>query len=123
MLEDDDNPSTWGDVYITNLQKKVGEQKGNGKLEKQNTLLEQVDRLITQKKYLQAQLRKAGAEIKNLEAEVKYERQLRLGGTAYHPTDYHSQLREMIVKVRKEKKLTDLFDIVDEAQRRIKNVN
>ena len=39
----------------------------------------------------------------------------------HHPTDYHSQLREMIVKVRKEKKLTDLFDIVDEAQKRLRN--
>jgi len=87
MSDDDDNTSTWGDIYLTNLRKKVGEQKGNGKLEKQNNLSEQVDRLITQKKYLQAQLRKAGAEIKNLEAEVKYERELRLGGTAYHPKE------------------------------------
>jgi len=60
-------------------------------------------------------------EIKNLKADVKYERELRIKGTAYHPTDYHSRLREMISKVRKEKKLPDLFDIVDEAQKRLRN--
>ena len=62
-------------------------------------------------------------EIKNLKADVKYERELRVNGTAYHPTDYHSRLREMISKVRKEKKLTDLFDIVDEAQKRLRDAN
>ena len=60
-------------------------------------------------------------EIKNLKADVKYERELRVKGTAYHPTDYHSRLREMISKVKGEKKLTDLFDIVDEAQKRLRN--
>jgi sugar-specific transcriptional regulator TrmB len=62
-------------------------------------------------------------EIKNLKADVKYERELRVNGTAYHPTDYHSRLREMISKVRKEKKLNDLFDIVDEAQKRLRDAN
>ena len=60
-------------------------------------------------------------EIIHLKAEVKYERELRVKGTAYHPTDYHSRLREMISKVKGEKKLTDLFDIVDEAQKRLRN--
>ena len=34
------------------------------------------------------------AEIDNLKAEVKYERQLRVGGTEYHPSspDYHKLL-------------------------------
>ena len=59
-------------------------------------------------------------EVSNLKAEVKYERELRLKGTAYHPTDYHSQLKRMISKVTNEKKLTDLFEIVDEAQTRLK---
>ena len=59
-------------------------------------------------------------EIINLKAEVKYERELRIRGTEYHPTDYHSKLRQMISKVKGEKKLTDLFDIVDEAQTRLK---
>ena len=59
-------------------------------------------------------------EIKTLRAEVKYERELRIRGTEYHPTDYHSKLRQMISKVKGEKKLTDLFDIVDEAQTRLK---
>ena len=34
-------------------------------------------------------------EVKNLQAEVKYERELRIKGTEYHPTDYHSKLKEM----------------------------
>ena len=59
-------------------------------------------------------------EIKTLRAEVKYERELRIKGTEYHPTDYHSRLRQMISKVKGENKLTDLFDIVDEAQTRLK---
>jgi len=60
-------------------------------------------------------------EIKTLRAEVKYERELRIRGTEYHPTDYHSRLRQMISKVKGEKKLTDLFDIVAEAQKRLKD--
>jgi len=59
-------------------------------------------------------------EVKNLQAEVKYERELRIKGTEYHPTDYHNRLRQMISEVKDEKKLTDLFDIVDEAQTRLK---
>jgi len=59
-------------------------------------------------------------EVKNLQAEVKYERELRIKGTEYHPTDYHSRLRRMIEVVTNEKKLTDLFEIVDEAQTRLK---
>ena len=59
-------------------------------------------------------------EVSNLKAEVKYERELRIRGTEYHPTDYHSRLRQMISEVKDEKKLTDLFDIVDEAQTRLK---
>lgn len=49
-----------------------------------NDLEEVIDKLTKQKEYLQEQLRKAGLEIQNLEAEVKYERQLRIGGTKYH---------------------------------------
>ena len=59
-------------------------------------------------------------EVSNLKAEVKYERELRIKGTEYHPTDYHNRLRQMISEVKDEKKLTDLFDIVDEAQTRLK---
>ena len=49
-----------------------------------NDLEETIDRLTKQKEFLQEQLRKAGAEIKFLKAEVKYERELRIGGTKYH---------------------------------------
>ncbi len=59
-------------------------------------------------------------EIIHLKAEVKYERELRIKGTEYHPTDYHSRLRWMIEVVTNEKKLTDLFEIVDEAQTRLR---
>ena len=59
-------------------------------------------------------------EVSNLKAEVKYERELRIRGTEYHPTDYHSRLRRMIEVVTNEKKLTDLCEIVDEAQTRLK---
>ena len=62
-------------------------------------------------------------EVSNLKAEVKYERELRVKGTEYHPTDYHSKLKEMIRKVTNEKKLTDLFEIVDEAQTRLRLKN
>ena len=59
-------------------------------------------------------------EIIHLKADVKYERELRLKGADYHkPKDYHSRLRQMIEIVKKEKKLTDIHDIVDEAQRRL----
>ena len=60
-------------------------------------------------------------EIIHLKADVKYERELRIKGTAYHPTDYHNRLRQMISEITDEKKLTDLFDIVDEAQRRLRD--
>ena len=76
---------------------------------------------IGREKVLSQEILKLREEIKNLKAEVKYERELRVKGTAYHPTDYHSRLREMISKVKGEKKLTDLFDIVDEAQKRLRN--
>ena len=60
-------------------------------------------------------------EIIHLKAEVKYERELRIHGADYHkPKDYHSRLRRMIEVVTNEKKLTDLFEIVDEAQTRLK---
>ena len=59
-------------------------------------------------------------EIINLKAEVKYERELRIHGADYHkPKDYHARLRQMIEIVKKENKLTDIHDIVDEAQRRL----
>ena len=59
-------------------------------------------------------------EIINLKAEVKYERELRIHGADYHkPKDYHSRLRQMIEIVKKDTKLTDIHDIVDEAQRRL----
>ena len=61
-------------------------------------------------------------EVSNLKAEVKYERELRIHGADYHkPKNYHGLLREMIKKVKKETKLTDIHDIVDEAQRRLRN--
>ena len=59
-------------------------------------------------------------EIINLKAEVKYERELRIHGADYHkPKDYHSRLRAMIEVVKKGTDLTDIHDIVDEAQRRL----
>ena len=59
-------------------------------------------------------------EIINLKAEVKYERELRIHGADYHkPKDYHSRLRQMIEIFKKDTKLTDIHDIVDEAQRRL----
>ena len=75
---------------------------------------------IEKEKKLSQEIINLRAEVKNLQAEVKYERELRIKGTEYHPTDYHSQLRQMISKVKGEKKLSDLFDIVDEAQTRLK---
>ena len=59
-------------------------------------------------------------EIIHLKAEVKYERELRIHGADYHkPKDYHSRLRLMIEIVKKDTKLTDIHDIVDEAQKRL----
>jgi len=59
-------------------------------------------------------------EIIHLKAEVKYERELRIHGADYHkPKDYHSRLRAMIEVVEKGTDLTDIHDIVDEAQRRL----
>ena len=59
-------------------------------------------------------------EIIHLKAEVKYERELRIHGADYHkPKDYHSRLKQMIEIVKKDTKLTDIHDIVDEAQRRL----
>ena len=75
---------------------------------------------IEKEKKLSQEIITLREEVKNLQAEVKYERELRIRGTEYHPTDYHSKLRQMISKVKGEKKLTDLFDIVDEAQTRLK---
>ena len=61
-------------------------------------------------------------EIIHLKADVKYERELRIHGAEYHkPKDYHGLLREMIDRVKKETKLTDIHDIVDEAQRRLRD--
>tara|TARA_R100001530_G_C4225329_1_gene131138 strand:- start:95 stop:355 length:261 start_codon:yes stop_codon:yes gene_type:complete len=78
---------------------------------------------IEKEKKLSQEIVSLREEVKTLKADVKYERELRVKGTAYHPTDYHSRLREMISKVRKEKKLTDLFDIVDEAQKRLRDAD
>ena len=59
-------------------------------------------------------------EIIHLKGEVKYERELRIHGADYHkPKDYHARLRQMIEIVKKDTKLTDIHDIVDEAQRRL----
>jgi len=61
-------------------------------------------------------------EIIHLKADVKYERELRLKGADYHkPKDYHSKFKLMMGVVRNEKKLTDLFEIVEEAQKRLKD--
>ena len=61
-------------------------------------------------------------EIIHLKADVKYERELRIHGADYHkPKDYHGLLREIIDRVKKETKLTDIHDIVDEAQRRLRD--
>ena len=75
---------------------------------------------IEKEKKLSQEIVHLREEVKNLQAEVKYERELRIKGTEYHPTDYHSRLKQMISKVTNEKKLTDLFEIVDEAQTRLK---
>jgi len=75
---------------------------------------------IEKEKKLSQEIVRLREEVKNLQAEVKYERELRIKGTEYHPTDYHSRLRRMIEVVTNEKKLTDLFEIVDEAQTRLK---
>jgi len=75
---------------------------------------------IEQEKKLSQEIVALREEVKNLQAEVKYERELRIHGADYHkPKDYHSRLRQMIDIVKKEKKLTDIHDIVDEAQRRL----
>ena len=75
---------------------------------------------IEKEKKLSQEIVHLREEVKNLQAEVKYERELRIKGTEYHPTDYHSRLRRMIEVVTNEKKLTDLFEIVDAAQTRLK---
>ena len=75
---------------------------------------------IEQEKKLSQEIVALREEVRNLKAEVKYERELRIHGADYHkPKDYHSRLRQMIDIVKKEKKLTDIHDIVDEAQRRL----
>jgi len=75
---------------------------------------------IEKEKKLSQEIIALRAEVKNLQAEVKYERELRIHGADYHkPKDYHSRLRQMIEIVTKENKLTDIHDIVDEAQRRL----
>ena len=75
---------------------------------------------IEKEKKLSQEIIALRAEVKNLQAEVKYERELRIHGGDYHkPQDYHSRLRQMIEIVKKDTKLTDIHDIVDEAQRRL----
>ena len=75
---------------------------------------------IEKEKKLSQEIIALREEVKNLQAEVKYERELRIHGADYHkPKDYHSRLRQMIEIVKKENKLTDIHDIVDEAQRRL----
>ena len=75
---------------------------------------------IEKEKKLSQEIVALRAEVKNLQAEVKYERELRIHGADYHkPKDYHSRLRQMIEIVKKDTKLTDIHDIVDEAQRRL----
>ena len=75
---------------------------------------------IEQEKKLSQEIIALRAEVKNLQAEVKYERELRIHGADYHkPKDYHARLRLMIEIVKKDTKLTDIHDIVDEAQRRL----
>ena len=76
---------------------------------------------IEKEKKLSQEIVSLREEVKNLKAEVKYERELRVKGTEYHPTDYHSRFKLMMDVVKKEKKLTDLFDMVDEAQKRLRN--
>ena len=77
---------------------------------------------IEKEKKLSEEIVALRAEIKNLQAEVKYERELRIHGADYHkPKDYHSRLRAMIEVVKKGTDLTDIHDIVDEAQRRLVN--
>lgn len=76
------------DIYLNTFSKDLRNSIKKKKLTKSdrgdNDLEEVIDKLTKQKEYLQEQLRKAGLEIQNLEAEVKYERQLRIGGTKYH---------------------------------------
>ena len=43
---------------------------------------------IEKEKKLSQEIVHLREEVKNLQAEVKYERELRIKGTAYHPTDY-----------------------------------
>ena len=75
---------------------------------------------IEKEKKLSQEIVHLREEVKNLQAEVKYERELRIHGADYHkPKDYHSRLRQMIEIVKKDTKLTDIHDIVDEAQRRL----
>ena len=75
---------------------------------------------IEQEKKLSQEIVALREEVKNLQAEVKYERELRIHGADYHtPKDYHARLKQMIEIVKKDTKLTDIHDIVDEAQRRL----
>ena len=77
---------------------------------------------IEKEKKLSQEIINLRAEIKNLQAEVKYERELRIHGADYHkPKDYHARLKAMIEIVKKGTDLTDIHDIVDEAQRRLKD--
>ena len=104
------NLNTMGMVRI-----KMHEDVYLGELAQQSVSKSEEKHIATQK-----EISALKQEVSNLKAEVKYERELRVKGTEYHPTDYHSQLKRMISKVTNEKKLTDLFEIVDEAQTRLK---
>ena len=71
------------DVYLNNFSKDLQEAIRK-KTRKNCKHKDELDMLTKQKEYLQDQLKKAGEEIKFLKAEVKYERELRIGGTKYH---------------------------------------
>lgn len=76
---DDIYLNTFSDDLRNSIKKKLNKSdRGDNDLE------EVIDKLTKQKEYLQEQLRKAGEEIKYLKSEVKYERELRIGGTKYH---------------------------------------
>ena len=93
------------DTYLGNIAKE------KHKLEHENEILDAKKEIFALKQ-----------EVIHLKADVKYERELRLKGAKHHePVSYHEKLREMIRKVEQERKITDLFHIVDEAQRRLRD--
>ena len=76
-----DKPTSYGDVYITELVNQIKQMKDDKNI---HDLEKIIDDLTQQVKFLKEQNLNLQEEIRNLQAEVEYERQLRIGGAKYH---------------------------------------